>query len=129
MGSGFHFEEGMAVFTLEGRDIVVILVVMAAAIALEVFLARKEEAWMGLILPGLRLLQTLVRLAIRVVQVVRTTQEADSAWLTNPWQVLVLAFAVENIPTLILLAVYALCRARMRRRTKRQLERTRIKDL
>ena len=39
MGTGFHFEEGAPLFTILGQDIPVILVLMAAAIAVEVFLA------------------------------------------------------------------------------------------
>lgn len=129
MGSGFHFEEGRALFTMEGQDIVVILVMMAAAIFLEVFLALKEDGWLGLVLPGLWLLRTVVRLVIWIVQVVQATREVGSTWLANPWQALALAFAVENIPTLLLLIVWALCRGCKRRRTKRQLDRTRIEDL
>lgn len=129
MGTGFHFEEGILVFTIEGPDIPVILLLMAAAIAAEVFLALKKDRRLGLILPGLWLLQTLVRLSVRIVQVIQTTREAGSARLANPGQTLTLAFTVENIPTLLLLITYALCRVCMRWRTKQQLERIRIEDL
>ncbi len=129
MGTGFHFEEGMELFTVNGRDIPIILGLMAAAVALEIFLALKEDGRLGLILPGLRLLWTAARLAARVVQVAQTTQRLGSSWLSNPGQALAAAFAVENIPTLLLLAVYGLCRGCRRRRTRRQLDRTRIGDL
>ena len=42
---------------------------------------------------------------------------------------LALAFCVENIPTLLLLAAYGLCRLYRRRKTARQLKKSRIEDL
>ena len=59
MGTGFHFEEGMNLFTLNGQDIPVILALMAAALAAEVFLALKRDGRLGLVLPGLWLVYTL----------------------------------------------------------------------
>lgn len=105
------------------------LALMAAAVALEVFLALKEDRRLGLILPGLGLLWTLARLVIRIIQVVETIQRVGSAWLANPGQALAVAFAVENIPTLLLLAVYGLCRAGRRWRLRRQVDKSRIEDL
>ena len=125
MGTGFHFEEGMPLFTLNGQDIPVILTLMAAALAAEVFLALKRDERLGLILPGLWLVYTLVRLVLRAVYLAQTA----GGWLANPWQALAIAFAVENIPTLLLLAVYGLCRLGKGWRTRRQVEKTRIEDL
>lgn len=129
MGTGFHFEEGADLITVNGQDIPIILALMAAAIAAEIFLALKQDGRPGLILPGLRLLQTVVRLVIRIIQVVETIQRVGSAWLANPEQALAFALVVENIPTLLLLAVYGLCRAGRRRRLRRQVDKSRIEDL
>ena len=129
MGTGFHFEEGRPLFTFQSQDIPVMLALMAAAIAAEIFLALKQDGRLGLILPGLRLLQTVVRLVIRIIQVVETIQRVGSAWLANPEQALAFAFVVENIPTLLLLAVYGLCRAGRRWRLRRQVDKSRIEDL
>ena len=115
----------MPLLTLEGQDIPVILALMLAALAAEVFLALKKDGRLGLILPGLWLLWTLVRLVVRIIQVVQT----DGSWLANPWQALAVAFSVESIPTLLLLAAYGLCRLGKGWRTRRQLDRTRIDDL
>ena len=60
---------------------------------------------------------------------VETIQRVGSAWLANPGQALAVAFAVENIPTLLLLAVYGLCRAGRRWRLRRQVDKSRIEDL
>lgn len=129
MGTGFHFEEGRPLFTFQSQDIPVMLALMAAAVALEVFLALKEDRRLGLILPGLGLLWTLARLGLRIVQVAQTTQRLGAAWLANPGQALAVAFAVENIPTLLMLAVYGLCRAGRRWRLRRQVDKSRIEDL
>lgn len=125
MGTGLHFEEGMPLFTLNGQDIPVILILMAAALAAEVFLALKRDGRLGLILPGLWLVYTLVRLVIRAVYLAQT----GGGWLANPWEALAIAFAVENIPTLLLLAAYGLCRLGKGWRTRRQVDKTRIEDL
>lgn len=125
MGTGFHFEEGMPLFTLNGQDIPVILILMAAALAAEVFLALKRDGRLGLILPGLWLVYTLVRLVIRAVYLAQT----GGGWLANPWEALAIAFAVENIPTLLLLAAWGLCRLGKGWRTRRQVDKTRIEDL
>lgn len=123
MGTGFHFEQGAPLFTLEGQDIPVILVLMAAAMALEVFLALKEDGRLGLGLPGLWLLRSVVRLAVWMIQV------SSYSPLPSMAGTLALAFGVENIPTLLLLAAYGLCRACKRWRTRQQLEKALIEDL
>ena len=42
MNTGFHFEEDMDLFIIEMQDMPVILVLMAAAVAVEIFLAVKR---------------------------------------------------------------------------------------
>lgn len=123
MNTGFHFEEGVDLFIVEMQDLPVILVVMAAAIAVEIFLALKKDGRLGLVLPGLWLLKCVVQLVIWVIQVNSYSSVADMGGT------LALAFCVENIPTLLLLALYGLCRLCKRWKTVRQLEKTRIQDL
>ena len=123
MGTGFHFEEGLPLFTVEGSDIPVIFVLMAAAIAAEVFLALKKDRRPGLVLPGLWLLWSAAQLIVRMVQV-----SAYSS-LSSMGGALCLALSVENIPTLLLLAVYGLCRFGKHWKTTQQLKKTRIDDL
>ncbi|MDE6589568.1 MAG: hypothetical protein K2K53_04305 [Oscillospiraceae bacterium] len=123
MGTGFHFEENRDLLTVNGQDIPVILTLMAAAIALEVFLALKKDGRLGLVLPGLWLLKTVVQL---VVWMLLVSSYAPISYRAGE---LCLAFCVENIPTLFLLAVCGLCRLGKRWKTKQQLEKTRIADL
>ena len=53
MNTGFHFEEDMDLFIMEMQDMPVILALMAAAVAVEIFLAVKKDGRLGLALPGL----------------------------------------------------------------------------
>lgn len=117
MLTGFHFEPDMELFIVQMQDVPVILILIAAAVAAEVFWARREDWRLGLALPGGLLVWNVARCAVRAVRY--------SPWLDE----LFLALAVENIPTLILLAVYILCRSIRRRRLVRQMDKIRIDDL
>lgn len=123
MDTGFHFGEDEMFFTFNALDAPVILTLMAAAIALEVFLALKKDGRLGLVLPGLWLLKSAVQL---VVWMLLVSSYAPISYRAGE---LCLAFCVENIPTLFLLAVCGLCRLGKRWKTKQQLEKTRIADL
>ena len=117
MLTGFHFEPDMELFIVQMQDVPLILALMAAAIAAEVFLSRKEDWRLGLALPGGFLMWNAVRCVVRAV---RYSPRLDELFL---------ALAVENIPTLILLAVYIMCRFIRRRRLVRQMDKIRIDDL
>lgn len=123
MNTGFHFEEDMDLFIVEMQDVPVILILMAAAIAVEVFLALKKDGRLGLALPGLWLLRCVVQLIVWMVQVSGYSSVAAMGGT------LAVAFLVENIPTLLLLAVYGLCRLCKRWKTVQQVKKTRIQDL
>ena len=123
MGTGFHFEKDALFVEIMGWDIPVILALMAAAIALEIFLALKKDGRLGLVLPGLWLLRTVVQLIMWMLVVSAYGPVSSRAGD------LCTAFFIINIPTLILLAVYCLCRLCKRWKTVRQLEKTRIADL
>ena len=117
MLTGFHFEPEMELFIIQMQDVPVILALIAAAVAAEVFLARRDDWRPGLALPGGLLVWNVVRCVVRAV---RYSPRPDGLFL---------ALAVENIPTLILLAVYVLCRLLRRRRLARQMDKIRIDDL
>lgn len=123
MGSGFHFEEGVDLITVNGQDIPVFLAVLAAALALEIFLSLKKDRRPGLVLPALWLIW---RAAVLVVRAVTLSAEGRLAEHTG---LLFLALLVENIPTLLLLLAYGACRLGKRWKTIGQLKKTRIQDL
>ena len=106
---------------MENTVIIILLffIVVAGAIALQVFLSKKQNKFIGLILPTIALLFSL----IMVLNVV------FEETMTN-WQVfftLFSTFFIGNIPTIILLAIYFGIREKMK--IESELDKTRIKDL
>ena len=99
--------------------ILLFLIIFAGAIALQVFLSKKQNKFIGLILPTISLLYSL----IMVLNVV------FEETMTN-WQVfftLFSTFFIGNIPTIILLAIYFGIREKLK--IESELDKTRIKDL
>lgn len=97
----------------------VLLVLTVLGCVLEVFLARKESAWPGLILPVLAGLYA-------AVMALSYTAAPGTLW----YQVLggVLAvFLLSGIPAFVLLTVFLVCRGERRR--KRQLDKMNVQDL
>lgn len=97
----------------------------AGIIAFQIVLSRREKRWPGLVLPALWLLWTL---AVTVPQMVLLVKDGCQwSWVVPELGLPVLA--MENIPNLLLLTIYADCHLLRRRRARRQLKKTRIDDL
>ena len=93
-----------------------LLVFVVGGIFLQIFLSRREGKWPGLILPILSFLYSLVM--------------AFSAVAYNggiPWGPILASLLLGNIPTVILLAIYAACREKRRKRG--ELDKMQISDL
>ena len=95
---------------------VVFLVFIVGGVLLEIFLARRESKWPGLVLPVLTLLYSLA-MACNVAAI------GDSF----PWGALLGTLVVGNIPTVVLLAIYVACRGKQRKRS--ELDKMEIDDL
>lgn len=95
---------------------VVFLVFIVGGVLLEIFLARRESKWPGLVLPVLTLLYSLA-MACNVAAI------GDSF----PWGALLGTLVVGNIPTVMLLAIYVACREKQRKRS--ELDKMEIDDL
>ncbi len=98
-------------------NILLVLVFGVGTILLQIFLSRRQSRWPGLILPALTLLYSLV-----MVLNVANTGDLATALLAMG-----VTFLLSNLPTLILLVIYAACREQYRR--KKQMERMNIQDL
>ena len=98
-------------------NILLILVLGVGAILLQIFLSRRQSRWPGLILPALTLLYSLV-------MVLSVTNTGD---LATALLVMGITFLLGNLPTLLLLAIYAVCREKYRK--KKQMEKMDIQDL
>ena len=96
--------------------LVFVLALLAGGVFLQIFLSKRESRWPGLILPLLSFLYSLLM--------------ACSAVAYNggiPWGAILASLVLGNIPTVILLAIYAACRERFRKRS--ELDKMNIKDL
>ena len=93
-----------------------ILPFLIGLVVLQVFLSKRESKWPGLILPLLSFLYSLVM--------------ALSAVAYNggiPWGPILASLILGNIPTVILLAIYAACREKFHKRS--ELDKMHINDL
>ena len=96
--------------------LVFVLAFVVGGILLQIFLSKRESKWPGLILPLLTFLYALLMACSAV---------AYEGGI--PWGAILASLILGNIPTLILLAIYAACRARSR--TRREMDKMQINDL
>lgn len=114
--------------TVDFHDLPLVLAVGAVLMIAQVFLSRRRTWWPGLILPGVWFLGTLAGL------IVQAARAREAGWgrmggIAGP---VAAALAIENLPALLLLAVFVVCRLlrrRKRQNMQRQLRKTRIEDM
>lgn len=99
--------------------LLITLVFVALIVLLQIFLSKRESIWPGLILPILSFL-------FSVLFVLNMALPPEGVTGSFVWQTIVV-FLLENIPTVILLAIHFACRGKMRR--KKQLDKMNIQDL
>ncbi|MFQ7241298.1 hypothetical protein [Agathobaculum sp.] len=99
----------------------VILALMAAVCALEVFLAKRKSRWPGLVMPLLALFPALFVLPNLLTNALSVAENGLQALLS------LLAMLLLFVPALVLLAVYWFCRRRRKRRE--DVEKMKIQDL
>lgn len=99
----------------------VILALMAAACALEVFLAKRKSRWPALVMPLLALFPALFVLPNLLTNALSVAENGLQALLS------LLAMLLLFVPALVLLAVYWFCRRRRKRRE--DVEKMKIQDL
>ena len=120
--------------------IVFLLVVVVGGAWLQIFLSKKESKWAGLILPIITFgFSLVVFLGVLLLSVSRGTMtqiingeivEQTTAQIAGTSSIIVSAiysFVIFNIPTGILLAIYAACRGK--RSKQRALEKMSVQDL
>ena len=99
------------------RTTILLLALLVGLPLLQIFLSKRESRWPGLILPLLSFLYSLV-MALSAVAYVGGG---------IPWGPILASLILGNIPTVILLAIYAACREKFRKRS--ELDKMQIKDL
>ena len=93
-----------------------LLVFAVGGVLLQIFLSRRESKWPGLVLPLLSLLYSLLMACSAVAYSEKII-----------WGPILTSLILGNIPTVILLAIYAACREKRRKRG--ELDKMQIKDL
>ena len=97
----------------------VALIVAAGAIVLQIFLSTRENPILGLILPLIAFLYSLIN--------VLNLSASSLLSFLDLFFLIAATFLLGNIPTLILLAIYFVCRRKLKK--KKQLEKMNIQDL
>ena len=92
------------------------LVFVVGGILLQIFLSKRERKWPGLVLPLLTFLYALLMACSAVAYSEKII-----------WGPILTSLILGNIPTVILLAIYAACREKRRKRG--ELDKMQIKDL
>ncbi|MDY5612460.1 hypothetical protein [Dysosmobacter sp.] len=98
------------------KTTLLVLVLWAGVPLLQIFLSKRESRWPGLVLPVLSFLYSLV--------MVLSAAAYDGG---IPWGPILASLLLGNIPTVILLAIYAACREKRRRHG--ELDKMQIRDL
>ena len=101
---------------------VILLMAAACVIALQVYLSGRESKVPGLVIPGVLFLGELFVLP-NVVSTAFFSAETLAAGCVN----VILRIFFTLLPTIVLMAVYLLCRRRLDR--KKQLDKMNIQDL
>ena len=96
-----------------------LILIPILAILLQIFLSGKENKWLGLILPGVTLIYSLLAVAGLAFY------EGTSGW--EVFATILTTFVLTNIPTMILLGIYAACRGKFKK--NKALEKMNIQDL
>lgn len=99
--------------------IIIWIAVVVGGIVLQIFLSRRESRWPGLVLPAI----TFICSIVNVLGLTLYIGGAAASWITMS----IYTFLLMNIPTAVLMAVYAICREKSKRR--REMDRMNIQDL
>lgn len=106
--------------------ILVLVLLLAAVIALQVFLSRRKAWWPGLVLPALEVIYSIFAIVSAIAgyyEVYGQGVPVTASLIGDTF----LAFLQCNIFTLVMLAIYFVCRHGEKR--KKQLDKMNIQDL
>jgi hypothetical protein len=125
----------------------VVLITLIGIVLLQIYLSKKENKWVGLILPGICLIISILAVigmifytnystetittvdmnARAVNTVIHNTTNKHNMDLASVIFSSIMVFFISNIPTGIFLAIYVSCRGKLRKNL--ELEKMNIQDL
>lgn len=99
---------------------IILLLIVSLIIYLQIYFSKMESKWMGLILPGLTLIYS-------IIVVLNIAEPPVDISISKRIAMVLSAFLTSNIPTIILLAIYSVVRQKLKR--KSEIDKMNIKDL
>ncbi|TDF99841.1 hypothetical protein E1757_06580 [Paenibacillus piri] len=112
------------------------VLLLTGVVFLQIFFSKKDNKWLGLILPAITLIISIMAtLGLILYTPVATLTEQGYKTILNTVQIPKVAtifkmfyiFFIYNIPTAILLGVYFACRGKLKR--TREIEKMSVQDL
>lgn len=105
-------------------NLIIFLILVVGGILLQIFLSSRENKWLGLILPGLTFLYSLlIVLNIGTFSYLEPNGSV-SAGIIFP---IIVTFLIGNIPTFVLLGIYMACREKFKK--EKEIDKMNIQDL
>lgn len=104
---------------ISGVLIFVVLFFIAGVIALQIFLSKSESKWLGLVLPIIAFLFSL----LDPLNMAAPSEGVRAGFIVQ----MIIVWLLGNIPTIVFLAIYFGCRGKQRR--NKQLNKMNIQDL
>lgn len=99
---------------------IILLLIVSLIVYLQIYFSKMESKWIGLILPGLTLIYS-------IIVVLNIAEPPVSLSTAKRIAIMLSAFLTSNIPTIILLAIYTVVRQNLKR--KSEIDKMNIKDL
>jgi predicted RND superfamily exporter protein len=99
--------------------LLLLIIFLGGIIILQVFLSKRENKWLGLILP-------IISIMFSILTVLGLAFYGNQSTVEIIFQ-LIMVFLLSNIPTIILLAIYFACREKFKK--NRELDKMNIQDL
>lgn len=113
--------------------LMILLILIAGVALLQIFLSNKQNKWLGLILPAITVLFSLI--SVLGLAAFTTMTKQSEKTILNAVQIPKLSilltalyvFILYNIPTAILLGIYYACREKIKK--NREIEKMSLQDL
>lgn len=99
---------------------IIYLLLGALVVYLQIYFSKMKSKWMGLILPGLSLI-------ISIIMVLNIAEPSENISTAQRIVMVLSTFLTSNISTIILLAIYAVVRQKLKRQS--EIDKMNIKDL
>lgn len=100
--------------------VIIYLLLGALVVYLQIYFSKMESKWMGLILPGISLI-------VSIIMVLNIAEPSANISTAQRIAMVLSTFITSNIPTIILFAIYAVVRQKLKR--KLEIDKMNIKDL